>query len=130
MSSEWTTDKAVEVVTRLIELTQEGKMVWEPSRNASPPRVGEPTTPPYYAAYNGQRWRVQGEMQKDQEFFSPFPISPFPRNSRREVVHLELVDGRERALLSVPDVPNLEDLLEAVQGKSASADDVVERLFS
>lgn len=128
MSSEWTTDKAVEVVTRLIELTQEGKMAWEPSRNASPPRVGEPTTPPYYAEYNGQRWRVQGEMQKDQVMI--FSISPFPRNPRREVVHLELVDGRERALLSVPDVPNLEDLLETVQGKSASADDVVERLFS
>ena len=123
--SEWTTEKAVEVVTRLIELTQEGKMAWEPSRNASPPRAGEPITPPYYAEYNGQRWRVQGEMQQD-----PVLFPTFPRNPRREIVHLELVDGRERALLSVPNVPNLEDLLETVQGKSASADDIVERLFS
>lgn len=121
--SDWTRDTAIEVVTRLIDLTQLKEVVWKPS-DSSPPLTGRATTPPFYADHKDKRWRIQGEVRTDKQL-----VSLLPRDRHYNVVNLELVDERDRTLLSVPDVPNLGRLLRAVQRQYTKADDVLEELF-
>lgn len=125
--NEWTKEQTIEAVSRLIELTQSEEMVWTSGGDA-PARVGRPYTPPYYGKYKNRRWRIQGEIREKSLIGRTF-LSNFDTNDHFKRVIVELVDGGNRTLFELPDVPNLGSLLREVQRQSAKPNEVLEELL-
>lgn len=124
----------IDAIARMIELTQNGEIQWEPGENPAPGR-GDLITPPYYADYKDRRYRLQGRWVEaststPSDVFLPDVlrrIAKLPRD--REAITLEMVDSRGRSLYRVPSVSPIRDLLNAVQRQTADPDAAIRDLL-
>jgi hypothetical protein len=120
-------DLWLEAVFSMIELTQNGEIQWRVGSELLPGQ-GQPTTPPYYADYKTQTYRLEERWipaplpTLEEQMLRPFRTlsgnKPPPRGTY--VVSLDVVDRHGLSLFSVPYVAPLRDLLNAVQKQTAA----------
>jgi hypothetical protein len=123
----------IDAIARMIELTQNGEIKWEPGENPAPGR-GDLTTPPYFAVYKDRTYRLQGRWVESTTTvpnpFLPDTLRKFLGQPRdREAITLDMVDREGRSLYRVPSVSPIRDLLNAVQRQTADPDAAIRDLL-
>jgi hypothetical protein len=128
-------DLWLEAVINMIELTQNGEIQWRAGRELLQGQ-GEPATPPYYADYKTQTYRLEKRWipaslpTTAEQIIRRFqPLSGTrKRSSGQYVVSLDVVDAHGLSLFAIPYVNPLWDLLTAVQ-KQTAADNALKDLL-
>jgi hypothetical protein len=121
-------DLWLEAVLNMIELTQNGEIQWRIGRELLQ-GYGDPTTPPYYAHYKSQtyrlekRWIPASPPTPAEQILRSFQTTL--RGSRKRpsghyVVSLDVVDTHGLSLFAFPYVNPLWDLLTVVQKQTAA----------
>lgn len=112
-------DKTLEAVTRMIELTQQGKLQWTTEALARGRNIeGTLMTPVFYAVYKQRLLRLyKTKIEADTSGISGF--SGFRTPPPLFIIVLEIVDENGHTLWSFPSTSALDDLLAAVQYRVA-----------
>ena len=108
------TDKWVQAVTKLTELTQAGTLTW--SVGSSPIIIGETVAgPAFYAEHSGRRMRVR--------LVRPVGLAIDP------IAKLELLDDEGNLLFAFPEISALFDLYGAAQYQAAGVKGFIDGLI-
>jgi len=124
-------DKFVEAVTKLIKLTQEGKIEW---RSANLVRDDIKVESVFTAEYKDRLLRIYKYVYKVEKP-SPFYISPNIFSYKKETpywetsVTLEFIDRNGLSLWKFPYTNALYDLLQAVQYQVAGVDEFLDEII-
>ena len=105
-------DQFVEAVSKLLELTQEGKLLWE--SDLSPGRRG------LVAFHKGQRLRLQKLSGGSRRYYNEPPSAD---------VALEFVDDIGNPIFAFPEVEGLEDLYDAASYQASGVKDFLRDLL-
>src|SRR5687768_8733593 len=120
-------DKWVDAIAKMIELTQNKRLVWtvgSPSQGVS----GQAITPPYYTTYRGRHLRLQRIKVPDPA--SRDMLGRRDRERERAQTVMEFVDDYDNSLWRFPDVTPLRDLLATVQYQVANVSDFLDDILS
>ena len=132
--------KWVDAITRMIELTQQGKMTWssiEPTGTAAEEK--NRTSAVFRTVYNGKALRLYERKVAEKRLINPEEAQPFRLFHFgdlkyetvwiREIV-LEFIDSEGATLWTFPKIGALRDLLTAVQYQAAGVGEFLNDLFS
>lgn len=122
----------VDAITRMIELTQEGKLRWS-AEYIPVPDNGDRTMLAFQARYKDKLIRLyKGEVRIEYDSLTLFREGLYRKelpNWATKVV-LEFVNTDGETLWTFPEVDALSDLLSAVQYQVAGVGDFLDEIFS
>lgn len=124
MSDEKT--KSLEAVTRMIELTQQGKLEWTTESPVRTRNVENNISPVFYTNYKDRLLR----LYKVKIEVGRSGYSGFSERTAQEKVVLEFVNENGYALWMFPEVSALQDLLTAVKYQLAGVSDFLDDILS
>lgn len=118
-------EKWAQLVAKLIELTQEGKLVWEGPEKGSIDQTGRQYTN-YVALYQDKYFRVR---KHSGDFLRTSSTGTQRRSPAEDKYFLSIMDQDKKILYSLPDTPGFEDLFEAVVFQKAGIDKLLDDLL-
>jgi hypothetical protein len=120
-----TPEKWVQLVAKLIELTQEGKLTWEGPENGTIEASGRKFTN-YLALYQDKYFRVR---RHSGDFLKKSKLGTELREPSPNKYFLSILDKDKNILYSIPDTVGIEDLFEAVMFQKAGIDKLLDDLL-
>ncbi len=135
------TDELVEVIAKLIKLTQDGEIPWvsQPIDEALKKAPDDEVGPIFTATYSGKKLRIYRRRYKYvpsrlESSLSGVTASILgtgvrPPSTQRTEVILEIIDEQGVAIWSFPSDPMLRDLLSAVQYQAAGVKEFLDSVL-
>ncbi len=119
--------KSLEAVTRMIELTQQGKLEWTTEAPVRTRNVENNTTPIFYTTYRDRMLRLyKVRIDVGRSGYSGFSERP----ASQEKIVLEFVNENGYALWMFPEMSALQDLLTAVKYQLAGVSNFLDEILS
>lgn len=130
-------EKLVEFVSRLVEMTQVGKIRWTLG-NRMPLAVIAPNLPVFVGTYEVDRLRIyvksipRNLAAKQAATLADLQITTSDLNSYMHVqrVTLELIDAQERCIYEFPPIQGLTDLYEVIRSRAADVEGFINKILS
>jgi hypothetical protein len=127
-------DKWLDAVTRMIELTQQGKLKWTAESSASTPNDDDRMSAVFTTHYKNKKIRlyaVRVSLKPNDLVISTFnrAIGQDPPKWRKKVI-LEFVNMEGFPLWTFPAIAALFDLLNAVQYQVAGVNEFLDDIFN
>jgi hypothetical protein len=126
-------NKWIDAVAKLIELTQDGELVWE----AQEPPFSFSKRPNFSAEvvfvckYGEKNLRLyEKRIHEEVDDFDEFEMRPFTKIEWKRIIVLEFVDANANSLWAFPKVEALKDLFSAVQFQVAGVKDFLAELLA
>jgi hypothetical protein len=120
----------VDAVTRMIELTQQGKLIWSVEYIPAPDD-GDRTMVAFLARYKDKLIRLyKGRIRLEYDDLARVRETMFPSPTWATKIVLEFVNTDGETLWTFPEVEALSDLLSAVQYQVAGVGDFLDEIFN
>jgi hypothetical protein len=118
-------NKWLDAITRMIVLTQQGKLRW--TLESLVPRPEDVTSPVFYTDFKNKIMRLYKTQVNSARVVSGlFPEVP----AWRERIILEFVTNEGASLWEFPEVSPLSDLFNAVQYQAAGVTEFLDEIFA
>lgn len=119
-------NKWLDAITRMIVLTQQGKLRWTTEPWVPKPPTEDVTSPVFYADFKNRIMRLyKTQVSRDRVMSGMFPEMP----AWRERIILEFVTSEGASLWEFPEVSPLSDLFDAVQYQAAGVSEFLDEIF-
>jgi hypothetical protein len=118
-----------DAVTRMIELTQQGRLEWRAAISSEMPEDEDRVTAVYITEFNGRKLRLYGdriEVSRNESLSSAIQAlagMPAPTEEWRTIAVLEFINDEGISLWRFPFSGAISDLLDAVQYRVAGVNE-------